>query len=84
MSWITRTSGSNGPVLNTGRTGNAELVDTAVDNNSELLSANPSNHPQIPSHLEITDTTHWALTRGQRRALAQTTGGKLRGLEERK
>eukprot|EP00579_Thalassiosira_antarctica_P006027 CAMPEP_0201883032 /NCGR_PEP_ID=MMETSP0902-20130614/15108_1 /ASSEMBLY_ACC=CAM_ASM_000551 /TAXON_ID=420261 /ORGANISM="Thalassiosira antarctica, Strain CCMP982" /LENGTH=271 /DNA_ID=CAMNT_0048411735 /DNA_START=128 /DNA_END=943 /DNA_ORIENTATION=+ len=82
MSSTTRTSGSNGPALHAGQPGNAESVDPVGDNDndSELLSANHSNHLPISPYLEITDTAPWAPTGGRCRAPAQSTGGEVKRL----
>ena len=76
MSSNTPISGSNGPAFHVGQPRNAELVDTAGDNNSELLSANPSNHTPISPYIEITDTALWVPMGGGRQAPAQSTGGE--------
>ena len=78
MNLTTCTSSSNGPALHAGQPVNAESVDTAGDNDSELLSANPSNHSSVPPSLEITDTAHWALMGGRCRAPAQPTWGQVK------
>ena len=59
MSSTTHTPGFDGPAIHTGQPGNMELVDTTMDNNSELLSAEPSNHSPLFPSTETVDTAPW-------------------------
>ena len=59
MSSTTPVPGFNGTAIHAGQPGNAELVDTTKDNDSELLSSEPSNHSLFFPSTETTDTAPW-------------------------